>query len=55
VLVLKRVTVATITLGSVAYLFKGRERGVPLWLVLAGAAVFSIVAVGLGFLAERRR
>lgn len=54
-LVLKRITFATIVLGLVAYLFKGRERGVPLWLVLTGAAVFSTVAVGLGLLAERRR
>ena len=46
---------ATVTIGVVAYLLKGRDRGLALWLCLIGAAVFSGLALLLREIVERRR
>ncbi len=46
---------ATVTIGVVAYLVKGRDGGLALWLCLIGAAVFSGLALLLREIVESRR
>ena len=53
-MLLKQFLFATVTLGLVVYLVKGRDRGAPLWHVLIGAAVFSAAALALRTIDERR-
>lgn len=53
-MLLKQFLFATVTLGLVAYLVKGRDPGTPLWHVLVGAAVFSAAALALRTIDKRR-
>lgn len=49
----QRFLLATLVLGVVAYLLKGRDLGLPLWVVMMGAAVFTGINVLTALLLAR--
>jgi hypothetical protein len=49
----KRFVFATLAFGTLAYLVKGRDSGLPLWVVLIAAAVFLGINLLGRFLTDR--